>query len=125
MVDEICQEGVQTKSLDSVKKELEDQKPNQIIYKRGYSPSGKNHVILDKYTHTKFKEYIKNLLKKIYSNNKIDTKELESYCKLLKITVPKSRLSNFLLTDSDCVDLDLLLELSNTLGIYIRKRIKK
>ena len=61
------------------------------------------------------------MLKKVYYNNKIDTKELENYCKLLKITVPKSRLSNFLLTDSDSLDVDLFQEICTTLEIKSKK----
>lgn len=76
---------------------------------------------MDKEIHIKLKEYLKNLLKNIYNIKKIETKELENYCKLLQITVPKSRLSHFLLTDADSLDFELLVEICKTLEIDIKK----
>ncbi len=121
LVDTICQEGIQTKSLAMAKSELQSQKPEKIIYKLGSTTSGKNQAILDKEIHIKLKEYLKNLLKNIYNIKKIETKELENYCKLLQITVPKSRLSHFLLTDTDSLDADLFQEICATLKIDIKK----
>ena len=101
--------------MEDVKIELKDQKPGEIIFMIGRTVHGINQAILDKNIYKELKEYVKTLLKSVYNTGKINTKELENYCKLLKITVPKSRLCNFLLADQGSLDANLFQEICTTL----------
>ena len=66
LVDSICEEGVQTKSLEDVKMELLDQKPGEIIFTIGRTVHGINQAILNKEIHRNLKEYNRPLALNIF-----------------------------------------------------------